>query len=606
MGQKQTTEKSENNDCDYEENENSEQEANMYIDRDLPKNFIHCGKCLQTFIFKINIPDKTKLEYYVTFKCSCFKKFQKTSILNFMKMLKFNSPSENIDKKQLIEADIKCKIHSQLYNSFCSKCFQVCCKKCEKNHTLHHLITLETLYIFYETNNNEEKHGDALKIFTRAEKNFDSSTEFLYMNKNNELSDFTNSYDKWKDNNGPIMDLYIGLYNSYHNKNIIKYNFYFLYDFIVNFKFIQKSDHYGFTGKNDFIEIMKSCIISEEIPYLVDIIDIKSYLKNKKFKKQKNQECTETSVKNEKIYIKTMTKLNDSTFVILTNEDIALIFSFKNGNIIFHKEFSLSSDYILPLKNCNDLISCSKINTILLKYKKFATYDISLKFDFPSDYATEYEDGRIFIVSKNIIYVLQKNSNKKYEVIKTLNFSENINSKVYFYKNDFYIYVINNKLSLNSLNNYKQLKTVNLISSGENSQMIIVNKVLLIIAYGSDISIYNMYQMEYIKSIFMGEENKSNSLCDLENGILLVGFSGQLIKAYNYNNHFQEVEVWKYLGCMNICNLLYFKEEAYILFGEKGSSNESQYVFIHNVNRFLNKNKTNFWELPLEIEEYAT
>ena len=98
-----------------------------------------------------------------------------------------------------------------------------------------------------------------------------------------------------------------------------------------------------------------------------------------------------------------MTKLNDSTFLIITNEDIALIFSFKSGNIIFHKEFSLSSDYILPLKNWNDLISCSKIFTVLLKYKKFATYDISLKFDFPSDNATEYEDGRIFIVSKNII-----------------------------------------------------------------------------------------------------------------------------------------------------------------------------------------------------------
>ena len=214
------------------------------------------------------------------------------------------------------------------------------------------MITLETLYIFYEINNNEEKHGDALKIFTRAEKNFDYSTEFLYMDKNNRLSDFQNSYDNWKDNNSPIMDLYIGLYNSYHNKNIIKHNFYFLYDFIVNYKFIQKSDNYGITAKNDFMEKMKSCIISEEIPYLVDIIDIKSYLKNKKFKKQKNQECTETSIKNEKIYIKSMTKLNDSTFLIITNEDIALIFSFKNGNIIFHKEFSLSSDYILPLKNC--------------------------------------------------------------------------------------------------------------------------------------------------------------------------------------------------------------------------------------------------------------
>ena len=56
MGQKQFTEKSENNYCDNEENENSEQET--YIDRLLPNNFIHCGKCLQTFIFKINIPDK--------------------------------------------------------------------------------------------------------------------------------------------------------------------------------------------------------------------------------------------------------------------------------------------------------------------------------------------------------------------------------------------------------------------------------------------------------------------------------------------------------------------------------------------------------------------
>jgi len=87
------------------------------------------------------------------------------------------------------------------------------------------------------------------------------------LDKNNRLSDFQNSYDNWKDNNSPIMDLYIGLYNSYHNKNIIKYNFYFLYDFIVNYKFIQKSDYYGFRAKNDFMEKMKSCIISEEIPY---------------------------------------------------------------------------------------------------------------------------------------------------------------------------------------------------------------------------------------------------------------------------------------------------------------------------------------------------
>ena len=58
----------------------------------------------------------------------------------------------------------------------------------------------------------------------------------------------------------------------------------------------------------------------------------------------------------------------------------------------------------------------------------------------------------------------------------------------------------------------------------------------------------------------MGTENKPNSLCDLKNGILLVGFSGQLIIAYNYNNHFQEVDLWKNLGCMNINNLLYFKE----------------------------------------------
>ena len=102
-----------------------------------------------------------------------------------------------------------------------------------KKHTLHHLITLETLYIFYESNNNEEKHRDALKIFTRAEKKFDSSTEFLYLFKNYRISDFQNSYDNWKDNNSSIMDLYIGLYNSYHNINIIKHNFYFLYDFMI-------------------------------------------------------------------------------------------------------------------------------------------------------------------------------------------------------------------------------------------------------------------------------------------------------------------------------------------------------------------------------------
>ena len=135
--------------------------------------------------------------------------------------------------------------------------------------------------------------------------------------------------------------------------------------------------------------------------------------------------------------------------------------------------------------------------------------------------------------------------------------------------------------------------------------MIFVNKVLLIIAYGRYISIYNMYQCKYIESKFMGSENKPNSLCDLENGILLVRFSGQLIIAYNYNNDFQEVELWKNLGCMIINNLLYFKEEEYILVGEKDDSNESQYIFIHSVNRFLNKNKTNFWQLPLETEEYS-
>ena len=58
-------------------------------------------------------------------------------------------------------------------------------------------------------------------------------------------------------------------------------------------------------------------------------------------------------------------------------------------------------------------------------------------------------------------------------------------------------------------------------------------------------------------------------------------------------------------SCMNINNLLYLKEEECILVGEKDDSNKSQYIFIHSVNRFLNKNKINFWQLPLETEEYS-
>ena len=61
--------------------------SNEYILKEYPKYFLHCRKCYQTYLFKIFIPDKNINNYYVSYKCSCFQKFQKTSIVEIPKII---------------------------------------------------------------------------------------------------------------------------------------------------------------------------------------------------------------------------------------------------------------------------------------------------------------------------------------------------------------------------------------------------------------------------------------------------------------------------------------------------------------------------------------
>ena len=44
---------------------------------------------------------------------------------------------ENANAKTLIHADTICKIHSKVFISFCSTCFEINYQKCEKKHNIH-------------------------------------------------------------------------------------------------------------------------------------------------------------------------------------------------------------------------------------------------------------------------------------------------------------------------------------------------------------------------------------------------------------------------------------------------------------------------------------
>jgi len=101
------------------------------------------------------------------------------------------------------------------------------------------------------------------------------------------------------------------------------------------------------------------------------------------------------------------------------------------------------------------------------------------KFDFPSNFAAESNDGRIFTskyFGKNI-QVLKIKSKNKYEKIFTISSQESICGKPFVYKDKYLIYLAGNELLVNDLNEYKIIKSFKIEDSFGNGEVRAVKKI---------------------------------------------------------------------------------------------------------------------------------
>ena len=354
------------------------------LNKEFPNFFLHCRKCYRTYIFKISLSNENNnTNYYVTFKCSCFQTFQRTTLLNFMKLLE--TPwKHNISAKTLIHADTVCKIHNKVFISFCSTCFEINCQICEKKHNIpgHNLIKLENLFLYYRIDNDGTKDEETTEIIKNADKAYNI---LINKNKNSEEKETIKKlYINWVENNASIYILYKELF-SYYPYRSRKNNFAYIYDYIVNTSFRNESDNFLFSDEvkdDDILNLYKtSCIIYDNTPNLLNIINMKYGIKNKIHKGKIIDEDSKGNQKY-KFFIKTMAKLNDENLLIITNEDIAQIYLIRTNNISLITEFKLSSNFILPLKNSNNLFSIDKNYIYLLEYKKFGVYNKTQKLIF--------------------------------------------------------------------------------------------------------------------------------------------------------------------------------------------------------------------------------
>ena len=108
-----------------------------------------------------------------------------------------------------------------------------------------------------------------------------------------------------------------------------------------------------------------------------------------------------------------------------------------------------------------------------------------------------------------------------------------------------------------------------------------------------------MEKLEFIKYITPGHDKiLSRSLFVLNNGILLVGFSGSFIGVYDINDDFKEIELWHYICEYEADFILYFQKEGYIAVGSSDNSKErNECIYIHSVKRLLKREEQNFWDL---------
>ena len=110
-----------------------------------------------------------------------------------------------------------------------------------------------------------------------------------------------------------------------------------------------------------------------------------------------------------------------------------------------------------------------------------------------------------------------------------------------------------------------------------------------------------MEKLEFIKYITPKYDNiLSKYLCVLNNGILLVGFSGSFIGVYDINEDFKEIELWHYICDSEADFILNFQKEGYIAVGTINNlKKRNECIYLHSVKRFLKREEQNFWELLL-------
>ena len=480
--------------------------------------------------------------------------------------------NEKIDKKKLIEADITCKMHSKKYITFCTKCFQLNCDLCEKSHINHNLFKLKNLFLYYKTDNHACKDDDAFRTILYAGESYD---KIITWNKNIDEKELKSSYINFLENNVPIYKIYRELYNSYFGKKFIKNDFYFLYDHIINTKFLslsKKFEYYILCDKRTedekyryFMNLYKTTsVIRENTPYLRNIINIKYGIKNIIHKGiEFNYErplCGSDEVmhvKEVKLFITAVAQLDDNHLLIVSNENTGQIFFINNEYFSLIKEIKLSSKFILPLKKPNYLFSSegnnkheefsysftdNKKSSFILRYNKSFSFSNVQKIDIPSNFAVESNDGRIFISKMYVknIQVLKINNRNKYEKIFTISSKDNVYGKPFVYKEKYLIYPTEHELVVNDLNENKLIKSFEIEDSFGNGEMRAVKENILVVIIYRGFSLYNMEKLEFIKYITQGYDYiLSRNLCIVNNGILLVGHSSGIIGVYDINDDFK-------------------------------------------------------------------
>ena len=350
--------------------------------------------------------------------------------------------------------------------------------------------------MYYETDNHVSKDEDSLRTIRNADESYNY---IIKRYKNIDEEKFKSSYINFLEKNVPIYRIYRELYGSYFGKNFIKNNFYYLYDHIINTKFIPHSKQFEYSVLGDkrtedekyreFMNLFKTTsIIRENKPHLINIINIKYGIKNMIHKGIEfniqyplcgsgGEYSTEKEVH---LFITAVAKLDDNHLLFVSNENIGQIYLINDEYFSLIKEIKLSSKFILPLKKPSYLYSSERKNinegspsSFILKYNKSFSFSNVQKFDFPSDFAAESNDGRIF-TSKNFgknIQVLKIKSKNKYEKIFTISSQESICGKPFVYKDKYLIYLAGNELLVNDLNEYKIIKIFKIEDSFGNGEM---------------------------------------------------------------------------------------------------------------------------------------